>query len=141
MTTVTATIKKPSGGAWAYATVKVGILGAGMSSGVITAGVTKAQSDATGLVTLNLPANNTGESYVWTNPDGTQVTFRVPTTGGPFTLDQLVVAGSTTPTVVVGVQMVDRTATRPPNGSVIWTGGTAGTPPAGALAGDLWIHS
>lgn len=35
---------------------------------------------------------------------------------------------------------VDRTQARPNATTVVWTGGTSGTPPANALTNDFWIH-
>lgn len=96
--TVTNTVQRPDGTPWRSGQCRIGLVGAGfVGGGVQIVDVAKPSTDVNGLASVALVPNATGEYYVWTNPTnggapGTQYYFQVPATGGPYTLQALLVA-------------------------------------------------
>lgn len=146
--TVTSTLTRPDGTPWAFATVTIGVVGTAFvqgQTGVQAAHVTRAQSNAAGLVTVALQPLGTDSYYVWNPPkgEGPALPFRPPTSGGPYTLQSCLLGVPGSVITDVGAPVVPYNSPRPNTAAaaVIWTGGSAGTPPAGAVSGDIWIHS
>lgn len=91
--TVTNTEQRPDGSPKPFGRVTVGIVGVGWNGdGSLITDKARELTDGNGLASFDLAPSPAGTWYVWNHSDGiTQSTFIVPSSGGPYTLQELLV--------------------------------------------------
>jgi hypothetical protein len=102
--TVTNTELRPDGTGKPFGRVTVGIVGVGWNGdGSLITDKVHDIADQNGLISFDLAPSPAGTWYVWNHSDGiTQSTFIVPSSGGPYTLQELlVIAPSPNPQTAV----------------------------------------